>query len=253
MVVAFVGQPHRIDDRGSQVLKSLRDIGFQDYYLAEQKGWVLYVEGSTDLAILRTFAETLEHAAAAKLERPFVQYVGNQPPKAREHFFGLREARKDLVGFALFDRIDATLQANEALDERMWNRCEIENYLCQPATLLAYAEATAREEAGGPLFEELECKKRREAMQESIEDLVPRAALRDPGDPWWRDTKVSEDFLERVFAAFYSRLELPNLMSKTSYHVLARHVPRELVDPEVSEVLDAIVEVAQAARPAPDR
>ena len=52
-VIAFLGKPHRINDRGSQLLKSLRDIGFEDYYLAEQTGWVLYLEGSTDLAILR--------------------------------------------------------------------------------------------------------------------------------------------------------------------------------------------------------
>ena len=38
VVVAFVGDPHRIDDRGSQVLKSLKDIGFEDYYQAEQTG-----------------------------------------------------------------------------------------------------------------------------------------------------------------------------------------------------------------------
>src|SRR3970282_878169 len=35
VVIAFVGVPHRIDDRGSQVLKSLRDIGFDQYYQAE--------------------------------------------------------------------------------------------------------------------------------------------------------------------------------------------------------------------------
>jgi len=57
VVVAFVGRPHRIDDRGSQVLKSLRDIGFEDYYQAEDAGWVLYLEGSSDLAILRVFAD----------------------------------------------------------------------------------------------------------------------------------------------------------------------------------------------------
>ena len=38
LVVAFVGRPHRIDDRGSQVLKSLRDISFDQYYQAEQTG-----------------------------------------------------------------------------------------------------------------------------------------------------------------------------------------------------------------------
>ena len=65
-VVAFVGKPHRIDDRGSQVLKALRAIGFEDYYLAEQVGWVLYLEGSTDLAILQAFARRLGHEAASR-------------------------------------------------------------------------------------------------------------------------------------------------------------------------------------------
>ena len=80
MVVAFVGSPHRIDDRGSQVLKSLRDIGFEDYYQAEQTGWVLYLEGSTDLSIMQAFARRLKHERAiAALEQPFVKYVGNRP------------------------------------------------------------------------------------------------------------------------------------------------------------------------------
>ena len=42
VVVAFVGKPHRIDDRGSQVLKSLKEIGFDQYYQAEQRGFVIY-------------------------------------------------------------------------------------------------------------------------------------------------------------------------------------------------------------------
>ena len=45
-VVGFLGSPHRIDHK-SEVLKSLRDIGFEDYYLAETTGFVLYVEGAT--------------------------------------------------------------------------------------------------------------------------------------------------------------------------------------------------------------
>ena len=39
MVIAFVGSPHRIDERGSQGRKSLEDIGFDQYYQAEQAGW----------------------------------------------------------------------------------------------------------------------------------------------------------------------------------------------------------------------
>jgi len=252
VVIAFVGKPHRINDRGSQVLKSIKEIGFQDYYQAEQTGWVLYLEGSTDLAILQAFAETLDHSAAPLLERPFVHYVGNQPPKAEDHFYGLREAKRDLVGFALFDRLSQPPQERPGVREKMWTRREIENYLCQPETLLAYAEASGREESLGPLFEAAECEKRRKAMQESIEDFVPRAFLHDPSGSWWRDTKASDHFLDPLFAAFFEKLKLPNLMPKTDYHVLARHVPREMIDPEIREVLDAIVEVAEAAHPVQD-
>ena len=168
VVVAFVGRPHRIDDRGSQVLKALKEIGFEQYYQAEQNGWVLYLEGSTDLAILRAFAETLGHPARQVLERPFVHYVYNQPTRARDHFYGLREAKPDLLGFALFDRLDPQLHHGAELREWMWRRREIENYLCSPETLLAYAETSVKETSGGPLFESMEVRRRRELMQENI-------------------------------------------------------------------------------------
>jgi hypothetical protein len=110
MVIAFVGEPHRIDDRGGQVLKALKEIGFEHYYQAEQTGWVLYLEGSTDLAILTALANKLDHPAASYLERPFVHYVGNRPRQVEHHFYGLREAlreaKSDLVGLTIFDRLD---------------------------------------------------------------------------------------------------------------------------------------------------
>ena len=112
VVIAFLGTPHRIDDRGSHLLKSLRTIGFEQYYQAEQQGWVLYLEGSTDLAILHAFAKKLGHPAEKKLEAPYVHYVGDQPGKARQHFYGLREAKPNLVGFCLFDRITSELHTH---------------------------------------------------------------------------------------------------------------------------------------------
>jgi ABC-type lipoprotein export system ATPase subunit len=86
-VVAFVGKPHVLNDRGSQVMKALTDLGWDQYYQAEQTGWVLYVEDSTDLAILKAFARILEHPAQALLDMPFVHYVStNLPQKSRDHF-----------------------------------------------------------------------------------------------------------------------------------------------------------------------
>lgn len=110
-------------------------------YQAELKGWVLYLEGSTDLSILQAFAHTLGHPAAAVLARPFVHYLTtNLPNRARDHFFGLQEAKPDLVGFALFDRIDKPLASGTPLTETLWQKREIENYLCSESVLLAYAK-----------------------------------------------------------------------------------------------------------------
>lgn len=253
VVVAFVGKPHRIDDRGSQLLKSLKEIGFDQYYQAEQTGWVLYLEGSTDLAILRAFAGKLDHPAKNFLERPFVHYVQNRPDRARYHFCGLREAKPDLVGIAIFDRLEQTLADTPALKEYMWRRREIENYICTKETLLAYAEASAYETVPGPpgpLFESGERERRRRVMEECITGCLPGYALRDPSDRWWINTKISDDFLDRLFESFFEKLGLPkDLMRKTDYHVLARYVPNDQIDQEVSQVLDFIVEVAEKAKP----
>ena len=116
--------------------------------------------------------------------------------------------------------------------------------------LLRYAESAA--ENAGPLFEPAERKKRSDAMQECIEDLVPRAALRDPNDRWWVDTKTSDDFLDRVFECFFKKLALPNLMRKTDYHVLGDFISKDEIDPEVNTVLDSITAVAKRSRKPPE-
>lgn len=247
VVVAFVGKPHRIDDRGSQLLKSLKEIGFDQYYQAEQTGWVLYLEGSTDLAILRAFAEVLDHRAQQALERPFVHYVQNQYKRAQDHFFGLREARQDLQGFALFDRLQQPMEPRQVPEQWMWRRREIENYLCYRETLLSWTQAEAERNLG-PLFGGQWLKE----MEEAISQVQSAMETLGKGSPWSPDTKVSDDFLDPLFENFYRRLNLPNLMRKTDYHTLARHVPRELIDPEVGQVLDRIHEVCLRARGSAD-
>lgn len=247
IVIAFVGKPHRIDDRGSQTLKSLKEIGFDHYYLAEEMGWVLYLEGSTDLAILQAFAEILHHKAVKFLERPFVHYVGsNVPEQARHHFFGLREAKKDLIGIAIFDRLGKNLQEGTPLTELMWRQYEIENYLCKEEVLMAYARY---ELSMSDLFDRTEIRRREEAMRESIEEIASALKKLRNRDPWSPNTKVTDDFLDPLFNLYFEKLRLPNLLRKSDYHILARLVPKDKIDPEITEKLDAIIEVAKKAKP----
>lgn len=247
ILIAFVGKPHRIDDRGSQVAKALKEIGFEHYLQAEEKGWVLYLEGSTDLAILSELARRLGHPAAELLESPYVHYVGNQPAKAQAHFYGVREAKPDLVGIAIYDRLDRDPPNDPNLIQLPWRRREIENYLCQREVLLSFATAEGSRHAG-----ELFGSSWRDYMEESITEIEQALDTLGGPSPWGPDIKASDGFLDPVFNRFYEKLQLPNLMTKTDYHRLAGFVAPESIDAEIAEKLDALVAVSGRARPRRD-
>lgn len=245
-VIAFLGKPHTLNDRGSQLLKSLTDIGWDLYYQAEARGWLLCLEGPSDLAILQAFADTLEHPARAQLERPFVHYVSNdRPQKARELFHGLREAVPELVGIAIFDRLETRLQPGAGLMERMWNRRELENYFCCEEVLAAYARGDTPDD----LFGLAERSKREDVMREAIVEVTLALKTLGKPDPWGPDIKASDEFLDPLFKAFFKKLNLPLAFRKADYHQLASLLPREKIDSEITEALDAIVAAAERARP----
>lgn len=253
-VIAFVGRPHLITS-GTQTMKALKSIGFEHYVKAEQKGWVLYLEGSTDLEILRRFAGRLEHPAHRCLARPYVHYV-QQPQKAYEHFFGLTEAKPDLVGLIVMDRLETTPQRPpDRLPLWTWQRREIENYLCMPEVLEAYAAALERleqeRESLGPLFGAPSPKHYVEVMRACVQANVTPAAMANRAASWWQNVKATDDFLNVVFADFAKKLGRSPL-NKGSYYELIEHMRPDDFDAEISVMLDRIVEVASRAQPRGD-
>jgi hypothetical protein len=250
LVIAFLGKPHPINNRGSQVLKALEEIGFEQYYQAEETGWVLYLEGSTDLAILKAFAERLNNDEAKKaLKLPFVHYVGNQPPLVSKHFHGLREAAPRLRGIALFDRLERPLPNDLGATGLMWRKREIENYFCDRETLESYAEQTGEASVAGPLFSGAEAGRRLQAMKESIEEMETALRTLGKGSPWDPNLKASDDFLTPLFQNYFRKLGIPNLMAKKDFYELASFVPQGRIDAEIGEKLAAIVAEANAATP----
>ena len=253
LVIAFVGKPHRIGDGQSQVRKALAEIGFDQYYQAEQTGWILYLEGSTDLAILQAFAKRLGKDDAVRvLERPFVHYVGNHPQAAAHHFHGLKEALPNLKGVALFDRLDGGIPDNPVLKHLVWKRREIENYFCTKMTLEAYARASASEAEPMPLFTSSEVDKRLNAMDNAIAEVSKALETLGKGSSWGDDVKASDEFLTPLFRTYFEKIDMPNLMNKKNFYELVNYVPGDEIDLEIGEKLDAIVSVADSARPVTD-
>jgi ABC-type lipoprotein export system ATPase subunit len=244
ILIAFIGKPHRIDDRGSQVAKALKEIGFEHYLQAEERGWVLYLEGSTDLSILLALARKLGHPVQEHLESPYVHFVANQPKKAQEHFYGVREAKQDLLGVAVYDHLEQSLPSDPNLKQHMWKRRELENYLCHKEVLLAYAKEEGESEEG-PLF----AGNWVQVMEETIAEVETALQTLGKPSPWSDEIKVTDDFLDPLFEKFYKKLGLPNLMRKTDYHRLAAYLDAEQIDSEIVQVLDMIHETARQANP----
>ncbi len=250
VVVAFVGTPHRVDTRSrqAQVKKALESIRMADYFIAEQRGWMLYLEGSTDLAILARLAERLDHPSKVFLNEsvPVIYLGNNKPQEARDHFQGLREAKPDLVGFALFDRIDKELQSGMSLVERMWSRREIENYLVTHESLLEFVTKDLRDD---DLIEQNEKQRRISILRDVVGELESALRITGRPSPWGGDIKVTDDFLDPLFRNFYERLGTPQRVFKRDYYGLADSMPVEKLDDEVIDVLDSIASVASRAKP----
>lgn len=246
-VIAFLGKPHRLLDN-SQFKKSLTEIGFENYYLAEEKGWVLYLEGSTDLEILKKFATKLERKDIFEtLDTAFVHYLGhNQPNGARSHFYGLREAKPDLVGIAIFDKLDKELRTDSGLTELMWNKREIENYFCTPNVLLAWAKGSA----GNDLFSKGESDARVETMLQSIEEFEKAFQITNGKSPWDNEVKASEEVLEKLLNNYFLKLNMSGAtLSKGRYYEISEYIEPTTLDNEILEKLEKILEISKKSTP----
>ena len=246
-VIAFLGKPHPLlGGRKSQFVKALTELGFEQYYQAEQLGWVIYIEGTTDLSLLLAFARQLDHPAQTFLEAPFVHYINsNIPGRAREHFYGLREGKPDLVGVAIFDRLNHELLSGPPLYEAVWSRREFENYLCIEEALLAYAAHGQPDD----LFALAEKDKRVAVMQDSIREIENALLTLGKPGPWSGDIKASDEFLGPVFNRFSEKMQIPLEIRKSQLHRLVPFIPKDRIDPEIIEKLDLIVKVVNQANP----
>lgn len=249
-VIAFLGSPHRINDQGSQLRKALMRIGYSNYLQAEQMGWVLQLEGSTDLSILSTFAKRLAHPAQKALSLTFVDFIDcNEPSKARDTFYGLSEARPDLLGISIFDRLanPTQLQSDDRLKQVMWRKREIENYICTEESLIGWCRGALRDD---DLLDAAIAQARETVMRESINEIRESLRVLRRPDPFGPDCKVSDDFLDPLFENYFRRLGEPvEQMRKKDYHRLAEFIPIQDIDPEIVEKLDLIARISSAARP----
>jgi AAA domain, putative AbiEii toxin, Type IV TA system/AAA ATPase domain len=199
---------------------------------------VVYLEGHTDLSILREWARILNHPALETLTTKlfwqatnFATRFGAKGKKSKEHYDALQLIKK-IPGLELIDG-DAhpDIQdkvTGEGLQRLRWRRYEIESYLVHPHALERYVEKVVGKEAAAPHIADL---------RKYLDDNFPPAAIREPlGDHAFLNTaKARSEILPPALAA----AGLPGI-PYTEYHEIAAVMLPEEIHPEVTEKLNGI-------------
>ena len=253
------------------IKESLKRFGAAHYVRARETGHVLYLEGSTDLAMLRAFADRLGHpvrdliADGAHLNVYYLQdnrpAPGQTPDelldavegafgeKARDHFFALRNILPELRGLEIIDNDNRGLQESNAggFTRLPWKRYELENYLVTPDLLMEWVHAD-----GVDLFAD-----QRQAI---LNGLLLEQIFDDNQDDFenysqantstqntiWRaqtQTRKLSVFAEEFFRRCAAATGTPIALRKGDFHQLISKQPVASIDPEISEKLDAILEL----------
>jgi predicted ATPase len=218
----------------AKLVKSLGIITNTDIMLAESAPGVFFVEGHTDIAILREWARILGHPAYETLNHLFWKptvsdrRLGAPGISAKDYYDALTMICDDLPGLELIDgdgnpRLPKRPMTGRGLQRLQWQRYEIESYLVHPAAL----ERFVKKEADGNL----------DALRQYFEDNYPPPFIRDPlhDYPFLIGTKARTQLIPpALHEAGLSGIPY------TRYHEIAAVMLPEEIHPEVIEKLDAI-------------
>ena len=243
----ILNQPRRLSNavERTRLSQALGILTHTDIMQAQEAPGILYVEGYTDINILREWARVLNHPARETLTtrlfwKPTVweSRTGASGIKAKDHYEALALVRADLPGLVLLDGDDdphilETEITGKGLQRLRWRRYEIESYLVHPTALERFVEKVV-----GPGAMSAESRK---DMMAYLEKTFTPAFLADPLKP----NPLIDAYLEKRKA----RTEvIPPILDAaglhgfpyTRYHEIAAVMTPEEVHPEVIEKLDAI-------------
>jgi len=269
----------RTDDlaRKPEIRNSLKHFGADHYVKARERGYVLYVEGGTDVDMLRALAQRLTHPVAARWdERINSFYVQNNYPgksleselerveggfgiTPRDHFGGLRDLLPELKGLAILDNDGRGRQSaiEGALTLSYWRRYEAENYFVTPDVLRTYAMTHYADmelfDNFRPEIDEVLDAMVLEQVFESIDadfqtwKQLPAQAARLVWETKTERLKLSS-FAEEFFRRLGVRISAPMLLRKGELHRLVATVEPLSIPAEVTDKLDLLLELFQAAR-----
>jgi ABC-type cobalamin/Fe3+-siderophores transport system ATPase subunit len=258
----------------TQMKATLKVYGIEHYYKAEMTKRVIYVEGSTDLSMLNSFAEKLLHPSLPIFgDKLYYYYITDNLPesgyvkdsekitgsyqKPSNHFYAVKSCVEGFKGLGIFDG-DNKNQADDIKDDLAlvyWKKYELENYFAFPSVLLRFFRqhyAKIHEGVFSALVEkELEIVK-------NLIDLEILDFIFDKDKPAFEAystlpevlktrtfksnsaNKKMSQFLENVFNRVKTVKNEALILTKGNFYELINFIDVNEIEPEIVEKLDLI-------------
>ena len=232
-VITADGNEIREAKDNKHVLRTLR-IDSVDFVLCNTEPGILFLEGDSDLSILREWARVLRHRLLDFLERPFWKPIAERPDRnrfSRKEYSALKMVAPHGFSAVELRDSDGDVTRPTVVTENLpggfvrlyWMRKEIENYLLHKPFLTRFLERRCSEDG-------------------------VRRAVRHIGQ-WWPPALVENAFVDgSPVRTMDGKKELGNLLTEAGlelegeYHLLAREMQADEINPEVGEKMDLIAD-----------
>lgn len=260
------------------IRNSLKHFGAEHYVKARERGYVFYVEGGTDVDMLRALAERLNHPVASIWdERINSFYVQNNYPDQdlnaelerveggfgvtpKDHFNGLRKLLPNLKGLAILDNDGRSRTGNTAgpLKISYWKRYEAENYFVTPEVLRSFARTHYADlDLFGGFHAEIDTVLDRLILERLFDGVQAdfdawKQATPEVARVLWEaktERQKLSTFAEDFFRRLAHQLGGQMLLKKGELHRLIALVPPQSLAPEVREKLDLLYDLFSTAIP----
>lgn len=256
----------------NNIKSTLKHFGAEHYIKARKHSYIIYLEGGTDIDMLRALADRLDHPVAKYWdERSNVFYVQNNYPSQtldselerveggfgvtpREHFFALRHLLPTLLGLAVLDNdgLNRLEYDQQGLHICYWKRYETENYFVTPSVLRSFSLSKYEDMTlFGGYLEQIDTvldKLILERLFDSDSDEFQTYA-KSPKEVskllWGAKTERMKlsDFAEEFFRRLAAQLQHSLLLKKGELHQLVQFAELKEISGEVNEKLDLIAKL----------
>lgn len=265
LMLLLDGEAINLADSSKKTIKSaLKDFGLEHYYKARVCKAVLYVEGNTDIEMLRAFSIKLKHPLEKLLDdKLYSYYVADNELRrtsgyyksAKAHFQAVNSCVPTLKGVGVFDNDNANRvdEIKPELALLYWRKYEFENYFAFPYIIEDYVSDYFSKQGKS----DIELNAVRNITESAINEAILSELLNNNQEAFqgylrilgelkrelfknFLTNRKASQFLEMCFKNISEKFRLPFLLNKGNYYELIQFINQKDIDPEIKEKLDSL-------------